>query len=134
MFVVMDEVSKSRGYVRLPVEVIVGPDGYVLSTDTSVNEHGHVCVSFGKTRKRAEEDYLSHLNVMWRYYKDRSRELDLWKPFQSGDWSSIGGKWIIVYGIHVYFRVGSGMRGGWYVPFTRLNIMVVNLWRRRGKA
>lgn len=31
---------------------------------------------------------------------------------------------------HLNFRYGEEMKYGWYVPFTKLNIMFVNYWRK----
>lgn len=74
--------------------------------------------------------FWAMLKIINNYNKERSEELDKWKFFQKGDWKHVGGSWFIIFGINVYFRRGKGMKGGWYVPFTNLNIRICNLWKK----
>lgn len=49
-------------------------------------------------------------------------------PFRKGDWKHTGWKWLALFGIHIHFRYGKGMKGGWYLPLTKLNISISNEW------
>lgn len=84
----------------------------------------------GDSVAEAKRQYLLTLSGHIQWLEKRSRELEKWKPFQKGDWKHIGGKWFTIFGINVYFRTGKGMKGGWYVPFTKLNVKIFNHWKK----
>lgn len=107
----------------------------LFSTDETDKVLGKIPIVIqGESLSQAKADYLSLLKWHIEHLEDRSRQLDLWKPFQKGDWSHTGGKWFTVFGIHVYFRYGKGMKYGWHVPFTKLNISMNNYWKRKYKT
>ena len=45
-----------------------------------------------------------------------------------GNWKHTGGGWFVIFGLHFYFRYGKGMKGGKYIPFTKLNISFHSEW------
>lgn len=120
-------------YLQIPIGIESYDDGIVLfsveQTDDIIGNLGIVIQE--DTLNKAKAQALDILKYHIKYLEKRSNELDLWKPFQKGQWSHIGGTWFTVFGIHVYFRYGDGMKGGWYIPFTRLNITVNNYWKRK---
>jgi hypothetical protein len=78
------------------------------------------------------------IKLFWEVFREeqeelseRSHQLDLWKPFQRGGWKGPGTHWFVSYGFHVYFRHGTGMQGGFYIPFTLLNVSIRNYWKRK---
>lgn len=118
--------------IGLPIVVVKEEDTYcIAATDEAEAMIGQSAYSQGKTREEAEKDFWNMIKMLHQYHEERSRELDLWKPFQKGDWGHIGGTWFTIFGFHVYFRSGQGMKGGWYVPGTKLNISISNYWRHR---
>ncbi len=115
--------------IGFPVEII--DDGkYINITPTEESKKiiGPMVVC-AKTREEAEKRFWNMVESEFEYLNNRSNELDLWKPFQKGDWSHIGGTWITIFGINIYFRKGKGMKYGKYIPFTNLNIMINNYWK-----
>lgn len=120
--------------ISIPVEMIQeGETVFISTTEEAEKILGFSSYGDGKTKEEAEKQFWSMIRFMNEYYKERSDKLDCWKPFQKGDWKHIGGTWFIIFGIHVYFRTGKGMKGGRYIPFTNLNIMINNHWRKRKK-
>lgn len=131
---VMMEHKMDKEIIKLNIDVeLVREDEYFIlaTTDKSKELLGEfICVQ-GKSQQEVETEFWEMLKFINDYNKERSDELNKWKPFQKGDWSHIGGTWFTIYGFHMYFRKGKGMIGGWYVPFTDLNISVHNFWRKR---
>lgn len=85
----------------------------------------------GDTLEDAEAEFWLYLRVGYNFYKDRSEELDKWKPLQLGAWKGIATHWITIFGLHLYFRYGKNMKYGWYIPFTKLNITFTNYWLKK---
>lgn len=82
----------------------------------------------GKTKEEAINGMFALIRMAYEYDEECRLNYQRFVPFRKGDWSHIGGSWFTVFGIHVYFRHGKGMKGGWYVPFTKLNISVSSDW------
>lgn len=115
--------------IGLPAILVKENDTYfITTTDEGEDILGQSPYGQGKTREEAEEEFWKMVKFMIEYHEKRSRALNLWKPFQKGDWSHIGGSWFTIFGINVYFRYGKGMQGGWYIPWTKMNISVNNYW------
>lgn len=85
-------------------------------------------VSQGNTKEEAIANLFETIRIASYFAEDRYRSYQRFVPFRKGNWSHIGGRWFVVFGIHFYFRYGKGMRGGRYIPFTKLNISVSNEW------
>ncbi len=85
-----------------------------------------------ESKEEAIRQFWTSLRCHIHYLEERSKQLDKWKPLQIGPWMRGTGKWFSVFGLRFYFRVGKNMKYGWYVPFTNLNIMFTNHWRRNG--
>jgi hypothetical protein len=102
----------------------------MFNTDETDKAIGKVnIVVEAETLDDAKEDFLKIIKVHLLWTEKRSHELNLWKPFQKGPWGHIGGSWLTIFGMHIYFRYGKGMKGGRYIPFTKLNISLSNYWR-----
>lgn len=119
-------------YINIPVNVINTKNGNTLVTTTKESEKllGNSIYSQGKTYEEAEKGFWEMLKYVNDYHLTRSNELNKWKWFQKGDWSKTGGSWFTILGINVYFRYGKNMKGGWYIPFTKMNILIHNHWRK----
>lgn len=118
--------------ISFPVNYIFDEGHHLIAnSDETDNIIGQVntCVQ-GDSFEDAKKVYFEILKSNIEYLEERSRQLDLWKPFQKGDWKQIGGTWFTTFGINVYFRYGKGMKYGRYIPFTKLNISISNYWRR----
>jgi hypothetical protein len=123
--------NKYESKLSIPVDVFKDGEYFVITTNEVSEAILGAIVVQGKTFEEAEEQFWSLARFMKEYDEERSRELDKWKFFQKGDWKHIGGTWFTLMGINVYFRKGKGMKGGRYIPFTKLNISVHNHWRRK---
>lgn len=126
--------------ISVPVNMFTDEDGTVVlsSTDETQKLFGGGMVSQGDTVEEAEKKFWDMVESITTYNSERSYELDKWKPLQIGPWKSIGGKWFIVFGIQFYFRKKSGlvktkMVGGRFIPFTKWNIRINNLWLKTKK-
>lgn len=90
------------------------------------------CISQGKSFEEAEKDLISMIKMINKYHLNRANYLKKYEWFSKGDWNHTGGSWFTILGIHVYFRYGKGMQGGgWYIPFTKMNVSITNYWRQK---
>lgn len=122
-------MNSAKTTIGLPV-IVLEEDGHWIITTTPESEKitcNAVCAS-GKTFPDAEKRFWEMFNIIAKYNEKRSRELDKYKFFQKGDWKHIGGKWFTIIGFHFYLRYGKNMKGGKYIPFTKLNILFLNYW------
>lgn len=117
--------------LALPVEVIHDEDSVTIV----LNKEGEKLlgpnfpvVASGDTYKNAVEQFWKLCRFVMKYHRERSDELNRWKFFQKGNWNHTGGTWFNLMGLHFYFRRGEDMQGGWYLPFTKLNISFTNYW------
>jgi hypothetical protein len=118
--------------IQIPFEVkaITSEEGVCLaSTDKGYAIIGSHIVVQENTLEEATKKFWKIAEIASSYHQKRSKELTRRKLFHKGPWGEIAGNWFIVYGIQFYFRYGKGMRGGWYVPFTKLNITITNHWK-----
>lgn len=122
----------NRTIIEFPVAIINDGKYWVVSTvddDKWLGELLHGCA-----QGESKEDAIKRLFQLIRVNADHTHKAMLsyerWVPFIKGPWGMTGGTWFTVFGLHAYFRYGKGMKGGWYVPFTKLNIWVSNYWLR----
>lgn len=138
----MEENNKFKSEtinLTIPVKLIItdnidkeGNKEYFISTTDETNKlFDQWYYGTGKSLEEATKQFWISYKVIHEYYKERSNELDKWKPFQKGPWGKTGGNWFTIFGFHFYFRYGKGMQGGGrYVPFTKLNVMINSSWRK----
>lgn len=118
--------------LKIPVELYEyeeESDVVLVNTKMSLEMLGEIICVQGKNFEEAEKEFWESFKCISNYHRKRSQELDKYKPLQFGNWKHIGGTWFIVFGINVYFRYGNKMKGGKYIPFTKLNISIKNLWK-----
>lgn len=121
----------NKEYFKLSISVIKSGDYWVATCndDTKVflGDKLHGCGQ-GKTKNEAIRRMFDIIRITHDYSEQCRLNYQRFVPFRCGNWKHIGGKWFIIYGINVYFRYGKGMKGGTYVPFTKLNILISNDW------
>lgn len=127
------EKEENKQSIPLPVSIAEG-DGYwniCTNSETAklIGEHLHA-VDFGETREEAIENFYESIKIQHEYTLMRMLDYERWVPFRVGPWKTIGGKWFAIFGITFHFRYGKDMKGGWYIPFTKLNISVASAWKR----
>ncbi len=118
-----EETEAFYVYPNKDTEKILGPH--------HIGVHGS-----GKTIQEAEEKFWMLFRWIQEITFEDHQQLPLWKPLQCGPWKHFGGRWFTTFGIQVYFRTATKkskdtMVGGWFVPFTNLNINITNLWKVR---
>lgn len=117
--------------IKIPVEYRKENGTHIIRTTEETKKYfGQHIIGYADNSADAEKDFWRYVKTLNEYHLNRSIELDKWKPLQLGDWSHTGGKWITVFGFHINFRYGEGMKGGFYIPLTKLNISFVNYWRK----
>lgn len=132
------DTKKQIHMISVPVDMFIDEDGSVVlsSTEETQKLFGSGIVSHGKTVEEAEKMFWSMVESTTTYNSERSKELDKWKPLQIGPWKTIGGRWFTIFGIQFYFRKKSDlikikMVGGRFIPFTKWNVRVKNLWLKK---
>lgn len=124
---------KKKPY-SIPLNGEIGVSGekyYVNCTKESEEVLGQYVFGYGDTEEAAVEEFWKSFELIHKYYFNRARKCERWIPLEIGNWKNRGGKWFTTFGIHVYFRYGDNMKGGKYIPLTKLNIMVTNYWTRK---
>jgi len=125
--------SHEENKQMIPFPVSIKNDGNVWvatcndETKKLLGENLYGCAQ-GKTKEEAIQKMFILIKMAHDYSEGCRLSYQRWVPFRKGDWKHTGGKWLIIFGIQVYFRYGNGMKGGWYVPFTKLNIYFSNEW------
>lgn len=128
--------KENKRMFNLPVSVIQEGDSEGDSWTASFNSDterlfGEVLsgVASGATLEEAITRLFKIVQIDYNYNVEMKFNYQRWVPLIIGPWKFNGGRWFTVFGIHVYFRYGNKMMGGWYIPFTKLNIIVNNEWR-----
>ena len=128
------EHPENKTTIELPVSMIWDGKYWSIAGNSETERlfgKGLIQGACGKTKEKAIKEFFTLIKIVFEDYKNSSDKYEKWVPFIKGPWKHIGDQWFQVFGIHVYFRIGKGMQGGWYVPFTKLNISTNNLWRRK---
>lgn len=131
------EHPKNKITYPLPLSCIESDNKYwvIASNKETVDLLGHhVSASQGKTKDDAIYQFFSNMRFMYEYQEECRLRYQRWVPLRVGPWSSIGGNWFAIFGIHISFRIARPkmrqlMKGGWFVPLTNLNISVRSDWR-----
>jgi len=134
------EHEPNKEYFPFPVSVVKDSGVWVATTNEEtyklIGDRLSACAG-GKTKEEAIRKMFSMIKGMHDFVVERELSYRRWVPFIKGPWSSVGGRWFSIFGINFNFRYGKNMQGGWYIPFTKLNISVHSLWatyRRYKKA
>lgn len=125
------EKPSNKTVVDFPISVIPGDKNYVATFNDQTKEllkHDVHGVAQGKTREDAINNLFFIHGHTIEYYKECMLNYERFVPIMVGKWLTIGGTWISIFGITIYFRIGKNMKGGMYIPFTPLNISIRNKW------
>lgn len=123
--------------LNFPVDIIYTKEGHwvITSSEETKKLLGPLVniVVQGDTKEKAIQQFFLHLRLTLNFYKKDADKYRKYAPLIIGEWNQIGGSWFQIFGINVYFRYGKGMKGGFYIPFTKLNIMISNLHKTKEK-
>lgn len=124
--------EENKSFANIPISIINSESGVwvACTNDDTKKVLGEYLggTSQGDTKEEAIKDLLLLLRYAHEYADDRMRSYQRWVPFRKGNWKHSGGKWFVIFGIHFYFRYGGKNKGGFFVPFTKLNINISNEW------
>jgi hypothetical protein len=124
--------EENKRFVNIPISVVKSERGYVAAfNDDSKKFLGSISVTAtqGSTEEKAIDRLFENLQWLYSYQEECRLSYQRWVPFRKGPWGKTGGNWFTIFGMHVYFRYGNKMKGGWYFPFTKLNISFSSDWR-----
>lgn len=123
--------KKNKEYFELPISVIESDGTWIVTcndeTKLFLGDRLHACAS-GKSKEEAINKMFMMIRHLHNYSEDCRLNYQRFVPFEKGDWKHAGGKWFVIFGIEFYFRIGKSMIGGFYFPFTKINIKVSNQW------
>lgn len=126
------EHSENKTHLHIPVSIIKSEEQWTIGcnseTEKLIGEDLASVTASGDSKEKAIRVFFILLKAGHRYEKECRLKYQRWVPFRKGEWGHIGGTWFVIFGIHVYLRKGKGMKGGIYIPFTKLNIRVYNEW------
>jgi hypothetical protein len=125
------ENPKNDEIIGLPISVVKDGRWWVAAcndeTRKFLGDKLHGCAQ-GKTKEEAIDKMFMMIRMVHDYSEEERLNYQRFVPFRKGDWKRAGGKWLVIFGIHIYFRYGNGMKGGVYLPFTELNISSSSDW------
>jgi hypothetical protein len=126
------EHPENKTIIELPVSIIQEGEHWTIGTNKEteklIGESLSSITSQGKSKEEVVSNFFLIMKMIHSFEEEGRRKYQRWVPFRKGDWKHIGGKWFVIFGIHFYFRTRRGMKGGWYIPFTNLNISVHSEW------
>lgn len=128
------EHDENKTTIQLPVSIIKRDDcdRYTIAankdTKELIGDIGGASSAYSK-----DEVAISFWNTIkfhQKFLTEQRLNYQRWVPFRKGPWGKIGGNWFAIFGFHVYFRYENKikLKGGWYFPFTKLNISFSNDW------
>ncbi len=130
--------EQNKEIASLPIAIIQSQEGkegidgvWIASTNTETEKflgNGLTGCAQGKTKEEAIKKLFYIIKITHKYSEECRLNYQRWVPFRKGDWSQRGGRWIVIFGIHIYFRWGKQNKHGWFIPFTPLNIIINSEW------
>lgn len=127
----MSNEKEQRLNLELPVMYVQTEDCYVMWSDNETDKLLDIPVVVQADSKEAAiKQFWISVKCNQEFYRYIYRRHQRWALFDKGPWVR-GGRWFSVLGFHFNFRVGKNMKGGVYVPFTKLNISFTSFWRKK---
>lgn len=128
------KVEKKPYDLKIPVILISGKISHAIQCE----EEGPLGVNlfvYGDSIEKAEQNFLECYKDIIETYKRDSDLLKLLIPFKyyafrDRDTNKLLSLSMTSYGLNVYIRIGKGMIGGWYIPFTQINLTFNNYWNK----
>lgn len=125
------EDKENKETFPLPISVVKSGNIWTATfnkeTEKWLPKGFHSC-SQGDTKKEAINEMFKTVSFIYDYLEKCNLKYQRWVPFRHGNWKQTGGTWFAVFGFNFYFRNGKGMKYGWYIPLTKLNISIQNEW------
>lgn len=121
------EHEENKTTIELPVSIVEDNGHWIIGGNAETEKligPGLSHTASGHTKEEAISKFFLMMKISNEFESERARKYEKWVPFITGDWKQRGGRWFQVFGVHVYFRYGKGMKGGRYIPFTKLNISI----------
>ena len=121
----------SKKFFDFPISAVESDGYWVVACNSDTEKligNGLSVSAQGKTKEEALKKMFMMIALTHDYSEECRLNYQRWVPFRKGDWKHSGGTWFIIFGIQFYFRHGNGMKGGVYIPFTKLNISISNDW------
>lgn len=113
------------------VEIHDGKEYHMLFSNDETKKYIDIPIV---VQKNTKEDAIKTAYIVIKshldYLEERSKVADKYEWFRLGP-KTKSSIWFMIFGINFYFRYGKGMKNGWYVPFTNLNIMITNHWKKK---
>lgn len=117
--------------IELPVAVIQDDKYWCVTaskeTEKLIGDNLGGC-SQGESREEAIKEFFSLIKWHHEFINERMLSYERWVPFRKGQWNKTGGTWFVIFGLHFYFRYGKQNKGGFFIPFTWLNISFYSEW------
>lgn len=126
------EDMNNKEFINFPVSVIKVDDNWTITVnEDTATLLGDSLYGIGsaKTKEEAIQQMFMMIRITHEYSEQCRLSYQRWVPLRKGPWNKTGGNWISIFGIHIYFRLGRSMKGGWYIPFTKLNVSISSDWR-----
>jgi hypothetical protein len=129
--------EENKVYIEIPISVLKdnlsdGKEVWVASfnddTKKYLNENIFTAAQ-GYTMNEAIDKLFEISNYSIEYYIEKYKSYERFVPFLKGDWNVYGGKWFVMFGLGLYFRYGRKNKGGFFIPFTELNVTIINYWK-----
>jgi hypothetical protein len=117
---------------NLPISIIGGNKSWTATFNSETEKllgNKLSCCASGESKEEAINNMFMLIRSLHEYSEDCRLNYQRFVPFRKGNWKHAGGKWIVIFGINIYFRHGKGMKKGFYIPFTRLNVLINNEWK-----
>jgi hypothetical protein len=125
------EHSENKTFIQFPLSIINDHGYFVVASNSETKQLiGNIGGSSaqGDTLKGAVDQYFKLIKFHHEFLNEKMLSYQRWVPFRKGPWGKIGGNWFAIFGINMHFRYGKGMKGGFYIPYTKLNISLHNNW------
>lgn len=122
--------AENNDIAEIPISVKESDGVWVATFNDETRKwlgQGASSVAQGKTKKVAIAKLFAMYHMGLSYNEECVLSYQRFVPLRIGPWTK-GGKWFAVFGIHFNFRYGKGMKGGWYIPFTKQNISSHSDW------
>lgn len=118
--------------IEFPVKYIQEEGYHLIVTDDETKKFMDIPIVIqADTKEEVIEKFWKMMQCHLSYSERIRRRHDRWALFYKGQWGHIGSNWFSVLGFHFYFRHGKNMKGGFYFPFTKLNLTIRNYWRKK---
>lgn len=117
--------------LEIPVAITNSENYWTISTNDKTKELiGDIpIVAQGDSKEEVIKNFFETMKFHYYFNEERVLKYSRWVPLKIGP-GGIAGNWFSIFGFHIYFRYGKNMKGGFYIPFTKLNISGYNEWKQ----